>query len=340
MGSHNSLVRWFDSLAVSDVPLVGGKNASLGEMFCNLKSKGINVPDGFATTADAYWHFLTANQLVDVIKEQIRQWERGEQSLDATGRAIRRLIARAQFPADLAQAISEAYHELSERYGKDQTDVAVRSSATAEDLPQASFAGQQETFLNVTGDKELLDACLRCYGSLFTDRAISYRHAQGFDQMSVALSIGVQKMVRSDMAGSGVMFTIDTETGFSNIVLVNAAWGLGENVVQGAVTPDQYMVFKPLVHKPGVKPIIEKTLGAKEKKMIYAVGGSVTTKNVDTTTSERRSFVLNDEEILQLARWAAVIEDHYGRPMDIEWAKDGESGGLFILQARPETVQS
>ena len=340
MGSHNSLVRWFDSLAVSDVPLVGGKNASLGEMFCNLKSKGINVPDGFATTADAYWHFLTANHLVDVIKEQIRQWERGEQSLDATGRAIRRLIARAQFPADLAQAISEAYHELSERYGKDQTDVAVRSSATAEDLPQASFAGQQETFLNVTGDKELLDACLRCYGSLFTDRAISYRHAQGFDQMSVALSIGVQKMVRSDMAGSGVMFTIDTETGFSNIVLVNAAWGLGENVVQGAVTPDQYMVFKPLVHKPGVKPIIEKTLGAKEKKMIYAVGGSVTTKNVDTTTSERRSFVLNDEEILQLARWAAVIEDHYGRPMDIEWAKDGESGGLFILQARPETVQS
>lgn len=340
MESNNTYVRWFETLRVGDVPVVGGKNASLGEMVHTLKAEGIQVPDGFATTANAYWHFLDTNNLTGTIQSHIDKWESGTQSLEDTGRAIRGLILQADFPDDLATGIREAYRQLCERYGVDQVDVAVRSSATAEDLPQASFAGQQETFLNISGERELLEACQRCYASLFTDRAISYRKVQGFDHMRVALSIGVQKMVRSDLAGSGVMFTIDTETGFPNIILINAAWGLGETVVKGAVTPDQYMVFKPLLDRPQLKPIIEKTLGAKEKKMVYAVGGSETTKTVDTTSLERGSFVLDDEEILQLARWAAMIERHYGRPMDIEWAKDGDSGDLYIVQARPETVQS
>jgi pyruvate,water dikinase len=340
MESNNTYVRWFETLRVGDVPVVGGKNASLGEMVHTLKAEGIQVPDGFATTANAYWHFLDTNNLTGTIQSHIDKWESGAQSLEDTGRAIRGLILQADFPDDLATGIREAYRQLCERYGVDQVDVAVRSSATAEDLPQASFAGQQETFLNISGERELLEACQRCYASLFTDRAISYRKVQGFDHMRVALSIGVQKMVRSDLAGSGVMFTIDTETGFPNIILINAAWGLGETVVKGAVTPDQYMVFKPLLDRPQLKPIIEKTLGAKEKKMVYAVGGSETTKTVDTTSLERGSFVLDDEEILQLARWAAMIERHYGRPMDIEWAKDGDSGDLYVVQARPETVQS
>src|SRR5690606_31108960 len=337
MESNNTYVRWFETLRVGDVPVVGGKNASLGEMVHTLKAEGIQVPDGFATTANAYWHFLDTNNLTGTIQSHIDKWESGTQSLEDTGRAIRGLILQADFPDDLATGIREAYRQLCERYGVDQVDVAVRSSATAEDLPQASFAGQQETFLNISGERELLEACQRCYASLFTDRAISYRKVQGFDHMRVALSIGVQKMVRSDLAGSGVMFTIDTETGFPNIILINAAWGLGETVVKGAVTPDQYMVFKPLLDRPQLKPIIEKTLGAKEKKMVYAVGGSETTKTVDTTSLERGSFVLDDEEILQLARWAAMIERHYGRPMDIEWAKDGDSGDLYVVQARPET---
>lgn len=340
MSKHESYIRWFDTLTVNDVPIVGGKNASLGEMYRALEADGIRVPDGFATTAQAYWYFLEANNLVEAIQEQISQWEAGVKPLEDVGRVIRRLLLRAEFPDDLAAALQEAYHTLCQRYGVDHVDVAVRSSATAEDLPQASFAGQQETFLNISGDTELLEACRKCYASLFTDRAISYRQSQGFNHMDVALSIGVQKMVRSDKAGSGVIFTIDTETGFPRVVLINAAWGLGENVVKGAVTPDQYMVFKPLLDRPSLTPIIEKTLGAKEKKMIYAVGGSETTKNMDTTITERRSFVLEDEEILELARWAVIIEQHYGRPMDIEWAKDGNSGELYIVQARPETVQS
>jgi pyruvate,water dikinase len=340
MSDTRTYVRWFESLTIKDVPVVGGKNASLGELFCALQSDGIRVPDGFATTAQAYWHFLASNGLTDAIREHIENWERGTESLEATGKAIRRLILRAPLPDDLAHVIVEAYRTLCKQCNIEQLAVAVRSSATAEDLPNASFAGQQETFLNISGETELLEACVRCYASLFTDRAISYRHAQGFDHMQVALSIGVQKMVRSDLAGSGVMFTIDTETGFPDIVLINAAWGLGENIVQGAVTPDQYMVFKPLLQTPHLSPIIEKILGAKEKKMVYAVGGSETTRNVETSSKERRSFVLTDEEILQLARWAAAIEKHYGRPMDIEWAKDGKDEALYILQARPETVQS
>jgi pyruvate,water dikinase len=333
-------VRWFEHLTIKDVPIVGGKNASLGEMIGTLKKKGIIVPDGFATTAQAYWKYLEVNHLTEKIRRHLDELKNAEKTLEQTGKAIRRLLLHAQFPPELAEPIKSAYAELCRRSGVEHVDVAVRSSATAEDLPNASFAGQQETFLNISGEAELMDACRKCYASLFTDRAITYRQVQGFDHMKVALSIGVQKMVRADKASSGVMFSIDTETGFPHVVVINGAWGLGENVVQGAVTPDQYMVYSPLLKEKGLKPIIEKTLGAKEKKMVYAVGGTETTKNVDTTIQERRSYVLNDEEILQLARWALIIAQHYGRPMDIEWAKDGETSELVIVQARPETVQS
>ena len=337
---QSEYVRWFQDLDSEDVPRVGGKNASLGEMVQALKGEGVRVPDGFATTADAYRTFLETNDLVDEIRAHLENLQTGPASLQETGKAIRRLFRYATFPEEIASTIRTAYQQLSERYGVEEVDVAVRSSATAEDLPEASFAGQQETFLNVSGEDELLEACRKCYASLFTDRAISYREEQGFDHMQVALSAGVQKMVRSDKAGSGVMFTLDTETGFPDVVVINAAWGLGENVVQGSVTPDEYRVFKPLLDRDHLVPIIEKSLGAKEKKMVYAAGGSETTKNVDTSTRERRALVLGDDDILQLGRWAAVIETHYGQPMDIEWAKDGESGDLFIVQARPETVQS
>ncbi len=337
---ESSYIRWFETLTINDVGDVGGKNASLGEMYVTLTSQGIRVPDGFATTAPAYWGFLEANNLVDEIRHLLEDLETGIATLEQVGRAIRRRFLRAQFPQALSDQIVAAYQELCRRYDTDHVDVAVRSSATAEDLPHASFAGQQETFLNISGDTEVLDACRRCFASLFTDRAISYRIAQGFDHMQVALSIGIQKMVRSDLASSGVIFTIDTETGFRDVVVINGAWGLGENVVQGAVTPDEFVIFKPLLDDMRLTPIIEKKLGAKEKKLIYAVGGTETTKNVETTADERRSFVLDDTEILQLARWATTIERHYGRPMDIEWAKDGENGELFVVQARPETVQS
>ena len=336
----NKYIRWFENLSSNDVPLVGGKNASLGEMLQALKEEGVRVPDGFATTADAYWVFLDANDLKKEIRVHLEELQSGEASLQEAGQGIRRLFRYAEFPQEIADRIVDAYHQLGERYGVEEVDVAVRSSATAEDLPEASFAGQQETFLNVTGEDELLEACRKCYASLFTDRAISYREEQGFDHLQVALSAGVQKMVRSDKAGSGVMFTVDTETGFPDVVVINGAWGLGENVVQGAVTPDEYRVFKPLLDQKDLMPIIEKSLGEKEKKMVYAAGGSETIKNVDTSTRERRTLVLDDGEILQLSRWAVSIEEHYQRPMDIEWAKDGGSGDLFIVQARPETVQS
>ena len=266
--------------------------------------------------------------------------EAGHASLAEVGATIRHEFLRGTWPQDLAEAIQAAYQELCRRTGKADADVAVRSSATAEDLPDASFAGQQESYLNIRGEKALLDACRRCYASLFTDRAISYRQAKNFDHLKVALSVGVQTMVRSDLGGAGVMFSIDTETGFDKVVLVNAAWGLGENVVQGAVDPDEYQVFKPLLSQPSLVPIIEKKLGEKAKKMIYAQDSDRPTRNVPTSKAERATFVLSDQDILALGRWACVIEDHYGYPMDMEWAKDGESGELFILQARPETVQS
>jgi pyruvate, water dikinase len=340
MAKKQTFVRWFETLGSNDVRRVGGKNASLGEMIRALTGEGIRVPDGFATTADAYNAFLEANDLLPKIRARLKDWQDGNIALAQLGRSLRRLFQQAQFPEDIAAAICQAYRELSKRYGGDEVDVAVRSSATAEDLPEASFAGQQETFLNITGEDALLEACRHCYASLFTDRAISYRQEKGFDHLDVALSIGVQKMVRADQASAGVMFSIDPETGFPEVMVINAAWGLGENVVQGTVTPDQYTVFKPLLARQHLCPIVEKTLGSKEKKLVYSKDGDLTTKNIATSKGERQAFVLQDDEILQLARWACVIEQHYGQPMDIEWAKDGESGELFIVQARPETVQS
>lgn len=333
-------IRWLEDLNNRDVALVGGKNASLGEMISTLGREGVRVPGGFATTASAYRLFLAANDLDGRIRQLLEAFRRGEKKLQHVGEAIRRLILRGRWPEEIAAAITHAYGDLCRRYGVDEVDVAVRSSATAEDLPEASFAGQQETFLNISGAEELLDACRKCYASLFTDRAIVYRETHHFEHMQVALSIGVQKMVRSDKAGAGVMFSIDTETGFPHAVVIDAAWGLGENVVQGAVNPDSYMVFKPLLQRSDLTPILRKKLGGKEKKLVYAHSAGQTTRNAETSARERRSFVLADEDILQLARWAATIEKHYGKPMDMEWAKDGDSGDLFIVQARPETVQS
>ncbi|HUZ90539.1 MAG TPA: phosphoenolpyruvate synthase [Methylocella sp.] len=331
---------WFENLGRGDVSRVGGKNASLGEMVRTLEKEGVRVPPGYATTSGAYWHYLEANGLKETIASELAALAGGKAALAEAGAAIRRAILRGEWPAETAEAIRLAYRELCQRAGKADADVAVRSSATAEDLPDASFAGQQESYLNIRGEAALLDACRRCYASLFTDRAISYRQAKGFDHMKVALSVGVQLMVRSDLGGSGVMFSIDTETGFDKVVLINAALGLGENVVQGAVDPDEYEVFKPLLSNLAVTPIIEKSLGEKAQKMIYTNDRSSPTRNVPTSKAERAAFVLNDTEILALARWACVIERHYGCAMDMEWAKDGETGELFIVQARPETVQS
>ncbi len=340
MTACTSPVVWFETLGRGDVALVGGKNASLGEMVRHLTGQGVKVPAGFATTADAYWRFVEANGLRDIISGSLNDLEAGRLTLAEAGSSVRRAFLHGTWPDELATSITDAYRELGRRSGKIDPDVAVRSSATAEDLPDASFAGQQESFLNIRGVPALLDACRRCYASLFTDRAISYRKAKGFDHLKVALSIGVQNMVRSDLGGAGVMFSIDTETGFDKAVVVNAAWGLGENVVQGTVDPDEYQIFKPLLSDPALVPIIEKTIGAKAEKMIYAGAGDRPTRNVPTSKFERASFVLADHEILTLARWACVIETHYGCPMDMEWAKDGESNELFIVQARPETVQS
>ncbi len=333
-------VIWFDNLGRSDVPRVGGKNASLGEMVCNLAARGIRVPPGFATTANAYWRFVDVNNLNDAIAQRLAEFKAGKASLAETGSAIRARFLMADWPEDLAGAIGEAYRQLCDRIGEADADVAVRSSATAEDLPDASFAGQQETFLNIRGEKALLQSCKRCYASLFTDRAISYRDVKEFDHLKVALSIGVQQMVRSDLAGSGVMFSIDTETGFDGIVLINAAWGLGETVVQGAVDPDEYQIFKPLLSDDALKPIVHKKQGEKAIRMVYTTAGEHPTRTVPTSQAERQAFVLADDEILQLARWACEIEQHYGMAMDIEWAKDGRSDEIFIVQARPETVES
>ncbi|MCK9275426.1 MAG: phosphoenolpyruvate synthase [Syntrophales bacterium] len=341
MAKSNVYCLPFEEIHSGDVAKVGGKNASLGEMIGKLKEKGVQVPDGFATTADAYWEFLRSNDISAKIEGLLADLGNERKSLEQVGKAIRDLFHKSEFPEEISRAVKDAYKALSGKYGRDTVDVAVRSSATAEDLPHASFAGQQETFLNVKGEKELMEACRKCYASLFTNRAIIYRNEKGFEHMKVALSIGVQKMVRSDLAGSGVMFSIDTETGFPDVAVINAAWGLGENVVQGAVNPDEYGVFKPLLDGEKNIPIIDKTLGAKEKKMVYAKGGDgAATKNINTSEKERTSFVLDEKEILQLARWADRIEEHYGKPMDIEWAKDGETEELYIVQARPETVHS
>lgn len=329
----------FEHLLRGDGALVGGKNSSLGEMIQALVSKGVAVPSGFATTSQAYWLYVDHNQLREKIATLTAEWQQGHLTLAETGQTVRRLFLRGTWPPDVEEAIRAGYRELSATAGVKDLSVAVRSSATAEDLPDASFAGQQESFLNITGEGPLLDACRRCYASLFTDRAISYRQTKGFDHTSVALSIGIQRMVRSDAAGSGVMFSIDTESGFDKVVLINAAWGLGENVVQGAVNPDEYQVFKPLLGDTSLVPILEKKLGDKQIKMVYGTK-DMPTRNVPTSKAERATFVLSDQEILQLGRWACTIEDHYKCPMDMEWAKDGITGELFIVQARPETVHS
>jgi len=342
-------ILWFDEIGIEDVPLVGGKNASLGEMIRELGSEGISVPNGFAITAYAYRYLLEAAGIEDDIKRILSDLNTHDlENLKIRGKKIRTLIEKAEFPDELNDAICKAYADMKTRLGYEKnTDVAVRSSATAEDLPDASFAGQQETYLHISGNDALIKACKKCFASLFTDRAISYRFDKGFDHFQVSLSIGVQKMVRSDSSSSGVIFSIDTESGFKNAVFITGSYGLGENVVQGAVNPDEFYVFKPTL-KAGKRPIISKKLGSKKLKMVYTETGI---KNIDTTEKERESFCISDDEILQLGSWACKIEDHYSnkagyfKPMDIEWAKDGDgkktgTGKLFIVQARPETVQS
>lgn len=345
MDKSKEFILWFDQTGIDEVGLVGGKNASLGEMYSNLTSKGVNVPNGFAITAFAYKYLLETAGVEDDIKNALEGLDTSDiKDLAERGAKVRRIIRSCEFPKDMHNAIIEAYNNLCKQYGK-HTDVAVRSSATAEDLPDASFAGQQETYLNIRGETELINACKNCFASLFTNRAISYRVDKGFDHFQVHLSIGIQKMVRSDLACSGVMFSIDTETGFKDAVFITGAYGLGENVVQGAVNPDEYYVFKPTL-KSGFRPIIQKEVGMKRIKMIYSDNGAKPTKNVEVPPEERKKFVLNEDEILKLAEWACIIEDHYShktghfKPMDMEWAKDGESGKMFIVQARPETVQS
>lgn len=329
----------FDQCNKSDVARVGGKNASLGEMVQSLSAQGVVVPGGFATTADAYRLFVEENNLEEFIRDNLSRLQEGSQTLASTGKQIREAILTASWPSSIEKSIAQEYENLEKIYSRKSVDVAVRSSATAEDLPDASFAGQQESYLNITGVPALLETCQRCYASLFTDRAISYRTVKGFDHMKVALSVGVQLMVRSDRGGSGVMFSIDTESGFDKAVVINSAWGLGENVVQGAVDPDEFVVYKPFLDDHSLVPIVEKRLGAKKIKMIYAEGDSPT-RNVPTSKHERNRFVLSDQEVLKLARWAVIIESHYGCPMDMEWARDGVDGSLAIVQARPETVQS
>ncbi|MGB6299032.1 MAG: phosphoenolpyruvate synthase [Rivularia sp. (in: cyanobacteria)] len=341
---EQAFVLWFDEIGINDVAIVGGKSASLGEMIGQLTSKGVNVPTGFATTAYAYRHFIKSAGLEEKLRNLFADLDVSDlQNLRIRAKKARKLLLHTPFPKDFRSAIATSYKRLCERYNAD-TDVAVRSSATAEDLPDASFAGQQETYLNITTVEEVLAATHRCFASLFTDRAISYRQTKGFDHFDVALAVGVQKMVRSDLATSGVMFSIETESGFKDAALITAAYGLGENVVQGSVNPDEYHVFKPTLIS-GYRPIIDKRLGSKEIKMIYD-DGSKNIRNVPVSSAEREKFALNDEDILQLARWACLIEDHYSNvhgkytPMDMEWAKDGITNELFIVQARPETVQS
>ena len=340
MTAERPLVVWLGDLDRGRVAEVGGKNASLGEMLRHLAGAGIHVPDGFATTAEAYWRFVDANDLRERIAGTLEDLKRGRLPLARAGRALRRLFTDGAIPPELAEAVAAAYRRLGERIGRRDPDVAVRSSATAEDLPEASFAGQQESFLNVRGERALLRACRRCLASLFTDRAIVYRETHGFDHLKVALSVGVQRMVRADRGAAGVMFSIDTETGFPRVVLINAAWGLGETVVQGTVNPDEYMVFKPLLVDPARRPIVHRALGAKARKLVYARGHERPTRLVPTSRRERAAWVLDEAAILQLARWAVAIEAHYGQPMDMEWARDGATGEIFIVQARPETVEA
>lgn len=340
MSKQNQYIRWFEELTINDIPLVGGKNASLGEMYRELATEGVIVPNGFAITAEAYRYMLDQAGAWPHLHELLDHVD-ADDVADLAGRAqkARDLVYAAPLPADLQQQILDAFGQLQQQYQEDLT-VAVRSSATAEDLPTASFAGQQDTYLNIRGGQALLDACKRCFASLFTDRAIHYRLDQGFDHFKIGLSIGVMKMVRSDLAASGVMFSLDTESGFSDAVFITGAYGLGENVVQGAVDPDEFYVHKPTFAQ-GYRAVLRRTLGAKKIKMIYSDGSTrEPIRNVATSNHERRQFCIDDAEVLQLADYALKIERHYGRPMDMEWAKDGLDGKLYIVQARPETVAS
>ena len=342
--SAKRLVMDLGEIDADDVPLVGGKCASLGELFCCLRPQGVRALDGFATTSDAYRLLLETNELQQKLRESLNGLDcQDADALHTAGHAARTFILEAELPRQLREHILGAYRRLADRLGR-IPEVAVRSSATAEDLPEASFAGQQDTFLNIRGEDRLIEACHRCFASLWTDRAISYRAARGFDHFEVALSIGVQPMVRSDLACSGVMFTLDTESGFRKVVVINGSWGLGEAIVQGMATPDEWIVFKPAL-AAGARPIISRSLGSKEVQMVYGLDGKGTRVR-EVVEAQRQRFCLNDYEVLQLARWGSVIEEHYstraGRPtpMDIEWAKDGLTGELFVLQARPETVHA
>lgn len=345
MEKDKMFILWFDQVGIEDVRYVGGKNASLGEMYRILTPRGIKVPNGFSVTATAYRYLIETAGIGEKIRKILSDLDTGDMdNLMTRGHKVRNIILNSEFPKELKDPIIEAYSHLCKQYGEN-CDVAVRSSATAEDLPDASFAGQQETYLNIVGPEMLIEACKKCFASLFTNRAISYRHDKNFDHFSIALSIGVQKMVRSDLACSGVMFSIDTESGFKDAVFITSSYGLGENVVQGAVNPDEYYVFKPTL-RDGKKSIISKSIGTKEIKMIYTKDGSKPTRNISVPVHDRKKFSLTDDEILTLARYAIAIEDHYSwkaghfKPMDMEWAKDGATGELFIVQARPETVHS
>lgn len=333
--AKRKFVKFFKEISIKDVPQVGGKNASLGEMYVDLLKKGLRIPNGFATTADAYRYFLDSAGLKNKIRKILRGLDtHNVKDLMIRGQKIRELILSTPFPKDLAQEIVSAYKDLSSSYKKRAIDVAVRSSATAEDLPDASFAGQQETFLNIVGEKQLLVAVKKCIASLFTNRAISYRVDKKFSHFSVALSVGVQKMVRADLGSSGVMFTIDTESGFKDAILINSIYGLGENIVQGKVNPDEFYFFKP------TQTIISKNIGQKAIKMVYDLKGKRPVKNLPVSAADRLKPSITDKQVIQLAKWGLMIEEHYKRPMDIEWALDGRTNELFITQARPETVQS
>ncbi len=339
-------IRFFEDLTIDDVPLVGGKNASLGEMYRELTPKGVKVPNGFAVTAEAYRDTLAAAGAWDALKASLDGLDPADvEDLARRGAKARAIIYGAPLPESLQQEILTAYHQLQEEYGEEMS-VAVRSSATAEDLPTASFAGQQDTYLNIRGDDHLLDACKRCFASLFTDRAIHYRIDNGFDHFKVALSIGIMKMVRSDLAASGVMFSLDTETGFRDVVFITGAYGLGENVVQGAVEPDEFYIHKPTFEQ-GYRTVLRRHLGSKKIKMIYATGGTrEMTRNIPVPEVDRLHFCIDDQDVLTLADYAIKVEKHYSekaghdRPMDMEWAKDGIDGELYMVQARPETVES
>ena len=331
-------IRWIEDLSIKDRPVVGGKNATLGDMKRKLKTEGIATPKGFATTSGAYWEVLRTNGMISKVSSLMNELKNGKAPLENIGASIRSLFLHAQLPEQLEKEITDTYKDLCLMTGKEDLEVAVRSSATAEDLPIASFAGMLESFLNVSGEERLIETCRHCYASLFTDRAISYGSRMGFDHMNIGLSIGIHQMVRSDLAGAGVMFSIEKRSKFSNLVVITAAWGLGENVVQGVIIPDEYRVFKPLLDKVDVIPIVNKFLGDKALRRVYDNESKTGTKNIETSAQERSSFVLEDEEILQIARWGCIIQEHYGRPMDVEWAKDGITGGLYVVQARPVTA--